>query len=511
MFKEKRWKVMLVLFLAVSFLAAGAFQAHAADDVIRTRARGGHDISTLDPAHMVGNEESNIILAIYSGLVRFDPETSELELDAAEEFEISDDGLVIEFKLREGIQFHDGYGEMTAEDVKFSFERIIDPEQQSEYRDDFATLNRVEVTGRYSGKIILDEPFPGLLTRTLPMQSGCIVSKKAVEEMGDDRFATNPIGSGPYYFSEWLPNQLVILERFDDYFGELPDFRAVEIFPIVDEMAAELSFDRGDLNETRISLESVDRYRAEPDVNVNELTTLRYHWLGFNMAEPPFDDVRVREAVRYAVDVDEILAGAYNNVPERANAMIAEGVMGYWEDAPEYQVDLEKARELLAEAGYPDGFTTEIVTYERPTHLNSCQIAQHHLRRIGIDAEIKIVEHGEAFEYVGQQSHPGMHFMSFTLTLDPGYWTEWFTSDQVGSWNYWKWSNEEFDQLHREANVTMDPDQRAEMYIRMQELMDEDATCIWITHGANLHVSQDYIEPAYFTHLSIYDQWKKVD
>src|SRR5699024_9293027 len=117
-----------------------------------------------------------------------------LVLDAAEEFEMNDEGTEIEFKLREGIQFHHGYGEMTAEDVKFSFERIIDPDENSQYASDWETLEEVEVTGKYTGKIILSEPFAPLLASTIPWTPGSILSKEAYEDRGE-RFALDPVGS----------------------------------------------------------------------------------------------------------------------------------------------------------------------------------------------------------------------------------------------------------------------------------------------------------------------------
>ena len=498
--------LILVLVLSFSLLFSSSVMA---EDVLRTRAREGQDIETLDPAFMIGYEEDNIGLAIYSRLVEFDPDNPpELQKDAAKEFEIRDDGQEFYFELKEGIQFHGDYGELTAEDVKFTYERVADPEVEAVYADDFATLDRVEVIDDYSGRIILEEPFPGMTTRTLPLLRGSILSKEAFEEKGPEEFATNPIGSGPYKFESWEPGDVIVLSAHEDYYGEQPDFDRVEIYPIVELEAAEVAFDTGELNETRISLESVERYEAMDDVVVNELELLNFEWIGFNHRHEPFDNEKVRRAVRYAIDVDEIIEGAFHGAAVRADALIGPGVLGHWEDAPAYEQDLEKAEELLEEAGYPDGFDTQIGTYPISTNLNATQIAQYQLMQVGINVDINILEEGQQYEVFSDKDYEGMHYGSFTLNPDPGYWTEWYTEEQVGSWNFMHWVNDEFNELHDKANVTTDEEERAEMYIRMQEIMNEDEVFVPLTYDAGVNVTHDHIDPAYLYHYTLYDEFE---
>lgn len=503
----KTGSLLLALLGLVVIGGIGLYGQDDDSDVLRIRARRGADIETMDPAHHTGNEEYNLNLVIFSHLMQYRPESSELVLDAAESVDVSDDGLTVTFKLKEGIQFHQGYGEMTAEDVKFSFERMIDPEVDSAYQSDWKTLDHVEVTGTYSGKLVFNEPLAFLLTTTVPYTSGAIISKKAYEDLGET-FATKPIGSGPYYWKDWQPNQKMVLERFDDYYGEKPDFKTIEIYAISDDKAAEVAFDRGELDETSISLDAVDRYRGQADVNVHQLTNLRYHWLGFNTQEAPFDDVKVRKAVRYAVDVDEIIAGAYNNIPSRNDCMLPPQILGAWEGCPRHEPDLEQARALLAEAGHPDGFDTQIITAEPQYQIDAAQIVQQQLKRVGIDAQIRVVEDGYA---TLREGPPGMHYYSFSLTLDPGYWFEWFTSAQVGKWNFWQWSNEEYDRLKDEGDTTLDREERARIYIEMQQIIDEEVPAISVTNGASVHVSRDFVEPAYLAQYSQYQYFKKVE
>lgn len=509
---RKRQKVIVFTLVVILVFAISGVVLADSDNILRTRARNGMDINTLDPAHMIGNEEDNIGMAIYSRLIELDPANpSEYRMDLAEVFEINEDGTEIYFELKEGVQFHGGYGELTAEDVKFSFERLVDPEVEAAYADDFATLEMVEVIDDYSGRIILSEVFPGIMTRTLPLLRGSILSKEAFEEIGAERFATNPIGSGPYIFDEWQPGEKIILTRNDDYYRELPDFEMVEIYPIVEEEAAEVAFDTDELNETRISLDSIERYENEDDVTVHELDMLRFIWIGFNHQQPPFDDIRVREAMRYAIDVDEIIEGAFRGATKRANTLLPPGILGHWSDAPAYQQDLDRARELLAEAGHEEGFSTKIASYPVTTELTTAQIAQYQLTQVGVRPDIEILEGGQAYQTLKQIDRPGMHVASFTLNPDPGYWTEWYTNNQIESWNYMHWENDEFQELHDRANLEPDRDQRAELYVEMQKIMDEEVVFIPVSYDIGVNVTRDYIDPTYLYHYSLYQYFESVD
>ena len=495
---------LLFVLVLVFILTTGIIVYGAEDNIVKSRMRLGEDIENLDPAHLVRGYD--IALVLYSNLMKYEPGSSELVNDAAENIEISEDGKVITFKLKEGIQFHKGYGEMTAEDVKFSFERIIDPEQNSEYTADWQTLDRVEVTGKYTGRIILKEPLASLLTTTIPFTPGSIISKKAYEELGQ-KFATTPVGSGPYYVEKWSPEQVLVLSKFQDYFEEQPNIDKIELYPIVDLNISEMNFDKGDLDVTEISLDSIDRYKNEDKTDVHILSTLKYGFIGFNHEYAPFDNINVRKALRHAIDVDMIIDGAYSGVPERANAMIAPGILGHWEDAPQYNVDYQKAKDLLAEAGYPDGFEVEMISTSNPLYMNTCQIVKENLKNIGVEVNIKLIETSAWYEYVGKESHPIMFFETFSLTLDPGYWVEWFTTEQVGKWNFLKWSNEEYDRLADEAAITMDLEERENMYIDMQQIMDEEAAIIWVTNGAKAYVSNKRVSPEFLGHYNQYRYW----
>ncbi|MFW6049263.1 MAG: ABC transporter substrate-binding protein [Candidatus Bipolaricaulota bacterium] len=501
--------VIGLILVLTSLLLAGGSTALAADEgeVLRVRSRKGQDIQTMDPAFHLGDEEYNINLAIFSRLMKYEPGSQELTLDAAKSVDVSEDGKVVTFELKQGIQFHEDYGELTAEDVKFSYERIIDPENDSPYKSSWRTLDHVEVTGEYTGKLVFDEPLASLFTTSIPYTAGAIVSKEAYEDLGDE-FATHPIGSGPYRWKSWTPNQEIVLEKFDDYYGEKPYFDTIEILTIENDKSAEMAFDRGELDDTSISLTSIDRYEGKKDSVIHTLTNLRYHWIGFNVQEAPFDDIKVRKAIRYAVNVDEIIEGAYNGIPERNNCALPPSMVGSWDECPSYEQDVQKAKELLAEAGYPNGFEVDIITSGPDYHSLSAQILQQQLMQIGIVTRIKEVENGyETLRKLPQN----MHYYSFSLNLNPGYWFEWFTCDQVGKWNFPAWCSEEFDALLEEAATTMDQEERAEKFVEMQKIMHEEVPLIFVTNGSKIHVTKPEIEPSYLGQYSQYEYFTKAE
>jgi len=438
------------------------------------------------------------------GLVRYKPGTWELENVLAESIEQVDD-VTIEFTLREGVQFHQGYGELTAEDVKYTFERVAgltEPPLDSPYRGDWAALDNVEVTGTYSGIIHLKEPFAALWTTTLPVFSSHILSKKAVEELGNDAMATNPVGTGPYVIQEWRPNEIVILERFPDYWGTPPEWDEIHILPIVEDSAAEIAFETGEADYGPAGLVTIDRFEQNPDFDVYQFNSLGYYWVGMNVQHPNLTDINIRQAIRYAIDVPSILTAAYDDRLVRGCSLIAPGLVGYWADAPCYDRDVDLALEYLAQAeSIPTDLTITITTAE--DDRTAAEVVQANLAEIGLDLEI-IAQDPSAF-YDGGFGEPGLTqrqlvYISYTNFPDPSWATVWFTCDQVGEWNWMYWCSEEFDALHDAALIEQDPDKRAEMYIEMQQIWDEAVHTVWVAFGTNYFVSRTDLNPGVMPH-----------
>jgi peptide/nickel transport system substrate-binding protein len=463
------------------------------------------DITSLDPNVMPATTDDAVAANVLEGLVNYRPGGGgELVNVLAEELEMSDDGLRIDFKLKEGVQFHGGYGELTAEDVKFSFERVaglIEDEVPTSYAGDWATLEAVEVTGTYTGTIHLSEPFPALMINTLPGNAGLIVSQAAVEELGED-FGTNPIGTGPYEFVSWTPGEEIVLERFADYSGaaydeliDPPQWERIVFVPIEDTTAADIAIETGDVDFGQISTGSVERFDADDRFIVNPLTTFDYGWIGFNVLDDVLSDVNIRRAIRQALDIDAMIEAGFDGQVTRANALISpEMPIGHWADAPVYERDPDQARAYLDEAGVDELDLTMIIDDQVGARAIA-EIAQANLAEIGINLQIDLLDGGE-YREIARDALNQVFYISFSNTADPSWATVWFSCDQVGDWNYMHWCNEEFQALHEAALVETDVDARDEMYVEMQRIMDEDAVAAWVMYRTNLYTYPADLQPS---------------
>ncbi|HEY3145695.1 MAG TPA: ABC transporter substrate-binding protein [Dongiaceae bacterium] len=483
--------------LTVPMLTFGSSVAFAARDELVVRVET--DIGNLDPANRVGSTEDNILISVCQNLARFKPGTLEWEPDAAKTIkQVSE--TEIEFELHPGQMFHGGYGEMTAEDVKFSFERFNTPGdagKKAAYADDWGALDKVEVTGKYSGKLLFKHPAPAIWVIGIPDGSGAILSKKATIELGD-KIATTLIGSGPYVLKEWKPNDHFTLEKNPDYKGtDKIHFQRIVAKPIAELKTAMLGFQAKEIAFTEIDPTAVADIEKDADATVIKMEAIDYQWIGINVEKPPFDDLKVRQAIRYGIDVDAIIAGAFSGTVKRAKTLLAPGLLGHWADAPVYPHDPEKAKALLAEAG-KTSFDCTLTCLNDSTTQAIAQIAQANLAEIGINVKINALD-GGAYWGMGEDDKSKdleLTIIPYSSKFDPSFQTQWFLSDQVGVWNWQRWKSPEFDKLHQEASSITDPNKRAEKYIRMQQLLDESASCIWITHGVHDFASAKWLSPS---------------
>ncbi len=480
--------------------------AHAARDQLVVRVE--QDLRNLDPANRTSAGEANVLLAVMQGLVRFKPASTEWELDAAAEIKQPSDTL-IEFTLKPGLKFTGGYGDLTAADVKFSFERFIKPGPDGKkvtYAADWSALDSVEVTGPLSGKIHLKSPAPALWVIALADASGLITSQKAFEALGP-KFASTVIGSGPYILKEWVPRDHFLLAANPDYVGPAPHFTQILCKPITEDKTAELAFRAGELQFTRIDPAVAGSIAGVPDSKTIQMNAIDYIWIGPNMAKKPFDDLRVRQALRRAIDVDAILQAAYGGHAPRARALEAPGILGHWADAPKYNRDIAAAKALLKQAGLQDGFKTTLTVLNTAIAQTTAAVVQSNLADIDIELQVNALDPGAYWAYGDKDASAALDLVlvEYKGKFDPGFQTQWFTSDQIGKWNWQRFNSPEFDELTRRAAVTTDTKQRAQMYIEAQKLMDASAAFVWITHNAYSFADRSWLAPSILPNGS---QWQ---
>lgn len=494
-----------LVFGATTAMPSGVVRAFAADDGI-LRARLYNDINRLDPAIYENAYNVDVMGLIYPKLISYKPNSDkwEWQLEAAEAIEQIDD-THIRFKLKDGMRWSGDFGEITAEDVKFSFERVIDPALESPVAGDWGPLSHVEVEDKLSGVVVLKEPFQPLWTVALPYGVGHIVSKKAVEAAGGGKFTMDPPKAfgGPYKLKEWRANEVTILERNEAWTGEEPAFQEIHLHPIADPQAGEIAFEARDIDYTQPSAASLQRYKDNPpaDSKIADYPALFYVWVGMNTEHEKLKDKRVRQAVQNAINVPLIIEAAYFGVAPAATGIIAPGLPGHRDKTlVPMEGDPEKARTLLAEAG-AEGLELTLTVRNTATFTTIAQIIQANLQDVGITCNINILDSG-VFWTIGMESE-GDQWMDVQLILnrfsslaDPYYATQWFTTDQVGEWNWERFSDAHYDELHKQAVRETNPEKRDAMYREMQDILEESGAYRFITHEVNAVMHRDFIKPA---------------
>lgn len=279
--------------------------------------RNYSDITTLDPSFTISGAEFIVGAAIFQNLLQFKTDGSwDTELDAAEYFEAIDDTHYA-FRLKRGQMFSNGFGEMTADDVKFSLERIIDPDIHSINAPDMGTLSHVEVHDRYSGTIVMHSPYAAFVP--IAAANYAILSRKAITSVGGRFGVRPPCCSGPYLFRDWQAKRKTILDRNPLWKGPEAAFSEIHIYAMNDAKAAEMAFEAGQLDCAEITVESTSPFEKNmpPDSFLEIHPSGRNYWLGMNQTNPSLKDLKVRQAIQYAIDVEAVVRPPGSAWPNR--------------------------------------------------------------------------------------------------------------------------------------------------------------------------------------------------
>ncbi|HCC32354.1 MAG TPA: hypothetical protein DEQ28_00375 [Clostridiales bacterium] len=310
---------------------------------------------TLDPHQVTDYNTNRAVDNMFNRLVEFVDGGTDLRPGLAERWVIEDGGLTYVFHLRRGVKFHDGEP-FNAEAVEFSLLRQIDPNHPYHGTGEFAyaeysfgMIDRVEVLDEYTVKITLNKQFAPFLSH-LAMQSGAIVSPVAVKKHGRD-FSHNPVGTGPFRFQRWEPGVEVVLERNPDYWAEAPVINRVIFRPVVEDQARVKALEAGELSFiVNIPPDDLDRLQKDDRFTVMKQAGMHVWHVILNCATEPFDDVRVRQAVNYAIDSRAIVDGLLRQTGVLAVSPLPPVVWGHTDQVRRYELNLDRARQLLAEA-----------------------------------------------------------------------------------------------------------------------------------------------------------------
>ena len=501
------------------------------------------DAVSMDPHGSNDVPSEQVRDTIYEPLVTQD-ENLEIVPALASEWEQKDD-TTWEFTLREDVKFHDG-SEFNAEAVKANIDRLLDPATASSRAFLLEMVSEVNVIDEHTVEIVTEYPFaplPGHLSHG----AGKMISKElidedyqnAIDEAGLDMTATeyyelrdgggpeyeeaadamgqhigtvveqNPVGTGYMKFESRTPGESTSLVANEDYWGGAPNIDSAT-FKVVSETGSRLAELETGSSDFIAQVESSNIQRVEENENVTleRTDSVSIDYIGFNTRKEPFDDKRVRQAITHAFNKEAVLSGVYNDSGTPAAAPLAPGVLGYDEnlEGPEY--DMDKARELLAEAGYEDGFDVNLmVNDDNPERVDMAVWLQESLAELNINVTIEQVEWGAYLEMTGRGEHDMFILGWSNSTGDPDNGiSPLFHSDMVGApGNRSFFENDELDALLDEGKRESDQDAREEIYKEAQELLVEEAPAIFVRHSENLNAYQNSVEGLGIDSYNIFD------
>ena len=450
---------------------------NGATDAVTARAAAGElnvgiaqDLdSSLDPHKTVKAGTREVMFNVFDGLLKPDS-TGDLKPALAESYTVSEDHLLYTFKLRAGVKFHNGQ-EVTPEDVIWSYQRCGDANAPADIIQVAAFAN-VEMYQEGDDTVCfqLQEPnneFASYLTTA-------VLPKDYTEQ------DTAPVGTGPFKFVSWELGGDVVLEAFEDYWGGAPAVKRVIFRTIPEALNRTIGLETGEV-DLAYDLGITDLESLADNASVTTLTSpsTTVWYVGMNVQKAPFDNEKVRQAVAYALDPQGYIDLVFSGEATPANyTMLPPSVDGYVSDCSDYSCNVEKAKELLAEAGYPDGFSTTLWCSDTQVMRDSAVVIQEQLRQVEINAEVKTLESGQFQSETGNGAHD-MFIMSKT-SIDPdSMLRSMYHTEALGpSGNRCFWTTPEVDALIDEASTTTDTEHAMELYAEIQSKVAEAAPLV---------------------------------
>lgn len=460
------------------------------------------ETKSLDPQNANDGSSTRAGMAIYDRLVER-TETMELVPGLAENWESKDPTTWI-FNLRKGVKFHNGE-ELKASDVKFTIER---EKRSSKVGFLVSAIDSIETDGDYRVIIKTKEPFAPLLSN-LAHNGSSILNEKAVLAAGED-YGQKPVGTGPFKLVEWVAGDKMVFERFDNYFGEKAGVKNLVFKTIPEASSRTIALETGEI-DISVDIEPVDKEKiaSSPKLKMEETPTLGYAMIWINTNKKPFDNKLVRQAMNYAVDKNAIVNSVLYGVGSRAYTPLAPLLFSHSKDIKGYEYNLQKAKELLTQAGYPNGFQAKLWVTSANSQIG--EVVQAQLKEIGINVVIESLESGAALERTGKGEHD-MYIGSWTtVTADPDYalYPTYHSSQKGSAGNRAFYGNLEVDKLLDLGRKTVDETARLKYYQEAQKLIVEDAPDIQLYYPGRIVGMQSNIQ-GFITHPGSYHRFNKV-
>ncbi len=463
------------------------------------------DAQFLNPIIVADTASFDVIGLIFNGLVKYDKDLIPVG-DLAESWDISEDGLVYTFHLRKGVKWHDGE-EFTAEDVVFTFQKVMDPAVKSFYKSEYELVDRVEKVDDYTLRVYYKKVFaPSLESWGLS-----IVPKHVLKDVdiNTSKFNRSPIGTGPFRFKEWISDERIVLEAFDQYFEGRPYLDRYVFRVIPDKSIMFLELKKGGVDLMDLKPDQFQKRGSTADFQ-SKFNTFRYPstgytFLGYNLKHPILKDVRVREAITYAIDRDEIIDGVIRGLGQKLSGPLHPTSWGYNEAVEIRTFDPVKSAEILKKAGWldedGDGWLdcdidddgqrerlefTLITNHGNKNRELTAKIVQTNLKKLGIKVNLQLVEWTSFLtNYVDVKNFDAI-ILGWTLPVDPDCYNMWHTNCIDSGNNIVSYSNSRVDELLEKGRLTIDKESRKKYYHEIHEIIAHELPYTFLFTRDNL-------------------------
>ncbi|MDR1967012.1 MAG: ABC transporter substrate-binding protein [Synergistaceae bacterium] len=463
------------------FCAVGSDAAEKDVFVIGAQA----DANTMDPVGMADGYSNTAGLLVYEGLLAMDGGGNVVPR-LAESYEKVDD-LSYSFRLRKGVLFHNG-DPVTADDVVYSMQRALGPKgAMVHYQNE--GVQSVEKTDDETIVIRLKYPFTPFLSE-LTQSWGWIASKKAIEsaEENGGTYGSEPVGTGPYKLTAWRRGDRMTFDRFDGYHGEKPQLRQIVLRAIPESNSRVIELQSGAVDAAwPIPPLTVNRIEQDGKLSIVKNANYVVFYIGFNCSKKPFDNPKVREAISLALDLNGIVSAVFRGSGQTCYGAVPPNAKYYDATYNQHEYNIEKAKALLAEAGLPDGFKSEIWTNDRKERVDTATIMQSQLKAVGIDIDIKVMESGAYWTALEGGTHD-MYLVGYyaaTPDFGPAMYST-FHSSQNGINTYTNYDNAGLDDLLERSNKVPDGDEREKIFKDIQRILFEDKPMVFMQVGENV-------------------------
>ena len=460
------------------------------------------DAITLVPVLASDSASSDVCGMIFNGLVKYDKDIN-IVGDLARKWEVKDDGLTLIFYLRKDVLWHDGYS-FTAQDVEFTYKKLIDPNVRTPYSGDFERIKALEIIDDYTVKVTYKEPFaPALSSWGMPIIPKHILEK---EDLNTTKLQRMPIGTGPYKLKTWKAQYKIELESNHNYFEKRPYINRYIYRVIPDEATIFLELQTQGIDLSGLTplqyTRQTDTAFFKKNYRKFRLPSFGYTYLGYNLNNPKFKDKRIRQALNYAVDKQEIINIVLLGLGRIATGPFIPGSWAYNDQVVPVPFDPGKAKQLLQEAGWRDtngdgwldkdgrDFEFTILTNQgSEERIKAAQIIQRRLKDIGIKVKIKVVEWSVFLtEFIEKRNFEAV-ILGWSLGRDPDNYDIWHSlKTKAGEFNFINYKSDEVDKLLVEARKTFDQEKRKACYHRIHEILYDEQPYMFLYVPDNLTI-----------------------